>query len=77
MTSGSAILTFMASFFNVCKTIGTWTVNCFVAASLRVIVIVAIIVIAAAAAATGTIVYVQHQQGEAKIFLLETDLNGT
>ena len=81
MTSGSAILTFIVSFFNWCKTIGTWTVNCFVAASLRVIVIVAIIVIAAAAAATGTIVYVHHHQGEAEQFfpkcqniLLETDL---
>ena len=68
MASGSAILTFIASFCNWCKTIGTWTVNCFVAASLRVIVVVAIIVITAAAAATGTIVYVHHQQGEAKKF---------
>ena len=74
---GSAILTFIASFFNWCKSNGTCTVNCcstpaklsLAAASVspKVIFVVGV-VITATAAATGTIVYVHHQQGEAKKF---------
>ena len=63
---GSAILTFIASFFDWCKTSGTCTVNCCAAASAspKVIVVVVVVVTAATAVTTGTVVYVHHQQGE-------------